>query len=30
MNASASGDWHGSSVNDKVTNLPEEIVLFTD
>jgi hypothetical protein len=30
MNTSASGEWHGSSVNDKITNLPEEVVLFTD
>jgi hypothetical protein len=29
MNTSASGDWHGRSINDKITNLPEEVVLFT-
>jgi hypothetical protein len=30
MNASASGYWHSSGVNDEVANLPEEVVLSTD
>jgi hypothetical protein len=30
MNTSTSADWHGSGVNDKVANLSEEVVLFTD
>jgi hypothetical protein len=30
MNTSASGDWHGSGVNDEIANLSEEVILFTD
>lgn len=30
MNTSASGDWHGSGVNDEIANLPVEVILFTN
>lgn len=29
MDASTSSERHGSGINDEVTDLPEEVVLFT-